>query len=149
VRGRPLSTIRLCARAGESMAAQPEIPNRRPPNRNARNPPSGRVLLHGAQSDACYSITSSARSSIDGGMARPSAVAVLRFTSISNFVSEAAPGDRPASRRVECDRHRRRRDARCLPCRVRRRASRRLWQRTIEREPGLEPGLALGISRVV
>jgi hypothetical protein len=33
-----------------------------------------------------YSITSSARSSIDGGMARPSAVAILRFTTISNLV---------------------------------------------------------------
>ena len=32
-----------------------------------------------------HSITSSARSIIDGGMARPSAVAVLRFTTISNF----------------------------------------------------------------
>jgi hypothetical protein len=36
-----------------------------------------------------YSITSSARSRIDGGMARPSAVAVLRFTTISNFVGAA------------------------------------------------------------
>ena len=33
-----------------------------------------------------HSITSSARSRIDGGMARPSALAVLRFTTISNFV---------------------------------------------------------------
>jgi len=32
-----------------------------------------------------YSITSSARSMIDGGTARPSALAVLRFTTISNF----------------------------------------------------------------
>src|SRR5262249_32077788 len=32
-----------------------------------------------------HSITSSARSSIDGGIARPSAVAVLRFTTISYF----------------------------------------------------------------
>jgi len=88
-----LSTIRLCARAGESTAASPIIGYRIgvPPNRNAdrhqpaRNPPSGRVL-HGPQGRSCYSITSSARSMIDGGMARPSAVAVLRFTTIANFV---------------------------------------------------------------
>ena len=49
---------------------------------------------------AFYSITSSARSRIDGGMARPSAVAVLRFTTISNFVGSSTgslrrekPGD--------------------------------------------------------
>jgi hypothetical protein len=41
------------------------------------------AALAGAPS---YSITSSARSRIDGGIARPSAVAVLRFTTISNFV---------------------------------------------------------------
>jgi hypothetical protein len=35
---------------------------------------------------ANHSITSSARSRIDGGMARPSALAVLRFTTISNLV---------------------------------------------------------------
>ena len=34
----------------------------------------------------CYSMISSARSIIDGGIARPSAVAVLRFTTISNLV---------------------------------------------------------------
>jgi hypothetical protein len=45
-------------------------------------PPFGAVL--GAP--PLYSITSSARSSSDGGMARPSALAVLRFTTISNFV---------------------------------------------------------------
>ena len=56
-----------------------------------------------------YSITSSARSIIDGGTARPSALAVLRFTAISNFVGNA-PGDRPASRRAGCDPHRRRHD---------------------------------------
>jgi len=33
-----------------------------------------------------YSMTSSARSMIDGGTARPSALAALRFTTISNFV---------------------------------------------------------------
>jgi hypothetical protein len=33
-----------------------------------------------------YSITSSARSRIDGGTARPSALAALRFTTISNLV---------------------------------------------------------------
>ena len=35
---------------------------------------------------AAYSITSSARGMIDGGTARPSAMAVLRFTTISYFV---------------------------------------------------------------
>ena len=35
---------------------------------------------------AAYSITSSARSKIDGGTARPSALAVLRFMTIWNFV---------------------------------------------------------------
>ena len=35
---------------------------------------------------ASHSITSSARSRIDGGTASPSAVAVLRFTTISNLV---------------------------------------------------------------
>ena len=45
-----------------------------------------------------YSITSSARSRIDGGMARPSAVAVLRFAAISNLLAaeRVVP---PASRR--------------------------------------------------
>jgi hypothetical protein len=45
-----------------------------------------------------YSITSSARSIIDGGMARPRAVAVLRFTTISNFVGNCTgrfPGFSP------------------------------------------------------
>src|SRR5262249_28112799 len=45
-----------------------------------------------------HSITSSARSIIDGGMARPSAVAVLRFTTISNFVGNCtgrSPGFSP------------------------------------------------------
>src|SRR6516165_1705553 len=42
-------------------------------------------LMHRSKTGP-YSITSSARSSIDGGMARPSALAVLRFTTISNFV---------------------------------------------------------------
>ena len=48
---------------------------------------------------ACaQSITSSARSRIDGGMARPSAVAVLRFTIISNLVGSCtgrSPGFSP------------------------------------------------------
>jgi hypothetical protein len=47
-----------------------------------------------------HSITSSERSIIDGGMARPSAVAVLRFTTISNFVgnlSLSARSRKPAS----------------------------------------------------
>ena len=39
-----------------------------------------------------YSMTSSARSRIDGGMARPRAVAVLRFTTISNFVGAPVLG---------------------------------------------------------
>jgi hypothetical protein len=45
-----------------------------------------------------HSITSSARSIIDGGIARPSAVAVLRFTTISNFVGSCtgrSPGFSP------------------------------------------------------
>src|SRR5262249_31495292 len=45
-----------------------------------------------------HSITSSARSRIDGGMARPSAVAALRFTSISNSVGSCtgrSPGFSP------------------------------------------------------
>src|SRR5262249_23480281 len=45
-----------------------------------------------------HSITSSARSIIDGGMARPSAVAVLRFTTISNLVGNCtgrSPGFSP------------------------------------------------------
>ena len=66
-------------------------------------------------------MTSVARSIIDGGTARPSAFAVLRFTTISNLVGNCT-GDRPASRRVGCDRHRRRRDAGGLPRRLRRRA---------------------------
>src|SRR5215470_1507558 len=43
-------------------------------------------------------MTSSARSMIDGGIARPSAVAVLRFTIISNLVgncTERSPGFSP------------------------------------------------------
>jgi hypothetical protein len=39
---------------------------------------------------ARHSITSSARTRIDGGTARPRAVAVLRFTTISNFVGGGA-----------------------------------------------------------
>src|SRR6516225_3140193 len=45
-----------------------------------------------------YSITSVARSRIDGGMARPSALAVLRFTAISNLVGNCtgrSPGFAP------------------------------------------------------
>ena len=45
-----------------------------------------------------HSITSSARSRIDGSMARPSAVAVARFTIISNFVGSCtgrSPGFSP------------------------------------------------------
>jgi hypothetical protein len=47
---------------------------------------------------ARYSITSSARTRIDGGTARPSALAVLRFTIISNFVGNCtgrSPGFSP------------------------------------------------------
>src|SRR5262249_723483 len=50
-----------------------------------------------------YSITSSARSSIDGGIARPSAVAVLRFTTISNLVGNCTgrwPGFSPRRMRL-------------------------------------------------
>jgi hypothetical protein len=39
---------------------------------------------------ARHSITSSARSSIDGGIARPSALAVLRFTTMSNLVENCS-----------------------------------------------------------
>src|SRR5262249_40639525 len=39
-----------------------------------------------------HSITSSARSRIDGGMARPSAVAILRFTTISILVGNCTGG---------------------------------------------------------
>ena len=45
-----------------------------------------------------YSMTSSARSIIDGGTERPRAVAVLRFTTISNLVGNytgRAPGFSP------------------------------------------------------
>src|SRR6187455_31667 len=38
-----------------------------------------------ARHHLCYSITSSARASIDGGKARPRALAVLRFTMKSNL----------------------------------------------------------------
>src|SRR5262249_26114897 len=47
---------------------------------------------------ARYSITSMARSRIDGGTSRPSALAVLRFTIISNFVGSCtgrSPGFAP------------------------------------------------------
>ena len=50
-----------------------------------------------------YSITSSARSRIDGGIARPSAVAVLRFTTISNLVGSCtgrSPGFSPRRMRM-------------------------------------------------
>src|SRR5262249_33671953 len=49
----------------------------------------------------------------------------------SRILSETAPGDRPASRRVECDPHRRPHDERGLPGGLRRRAARRLWQSKI------------------
>jgi hypothetical protein len=47
-----------------------------------------RISKASAKSDNSnhHSITSSARSRIDGGTARPRALAVLRFTAISNFV---------------------------------------------------------------
>ena len=45
--------------------------------------------------------------------------------------SGTAPGDRPASRRAECDRHKWRHDEASLPGRVRRKASRRLWHRRV------------------
>ena len=47
---------------------------------------------------AIHSITSSARSRIDGGTVSPSAVAVLRFTTISNLVGSCtgrSPGFSP------------------------------------------------------
>ena len=50
-----------------------------------------------------YSITSSARSRIDGGMASPSALAVLRFTAVSNFTGNCtgrSPGFSPRRMRL-------------------------------------------------
>jgi len=48
---------------------------------------SGQNLTHAVQQNRpLHSITSSARSKIDGGTVRPSALAVLRFTTISNLV---------------------------------------------------------------
>jgi putative ABC transport system substrate-binding protein len=50
---------------------------------------AGRLDRHGGlRAPARHSITSSARSRIDGGTARPSALAVLRFTTISNLVGK-------------------------------------------------------------
>ena len=51
--------------------------------------PSGlsrRLLTQSGHDATAYSITSSARARTDGGMVRPSALAVLRFTASSNFV---------------------------------------------------------------
>ena len=67
------------------------------PSRLSASPPFGR-----ATACSCYAIISSARSTIDGGMATPSALAVLRFTTISNW-SEAervAPPTAPLISRV-------------------------------------------------
>ena len=84
--------------------------SRVPPTSRARNlivaiafnPPAVRAVVHGAVLGCVHggrvgarlfhSITSSARSIIDGGMARPSAVAVLRFTTTSNFVGAPVLG---------------------------------------------------------
>src|SRR6516164_10395541 len=62
----------------------------------AFNPPAVRAVVHGAVLGCVHggrvgarlfhSITSSARSRIDGGTARPSALAVLRFRTIWNLV---------------------------------------------------------------
>src|SRR5262245_31388623 len=41
---------------------------------------------HAAQQNCCYSITSSARSRIDGGTVMPSSDAVFRFSTNSNLV---------------------------------------------------------------
>jgi hypothetical protein len=83
---------------------------------------------------APHSITSSARSMIDGGVWHGRAP----WRSCGSRPSEillTAPGDRPACRRVECDPHRWRRDDRGLPGRVRRRATRRTWERMIAHRP--------------
>jgi hypothetical protein len=66
-----------------------------------RHHPQAAMSLVGHQQSrafGAYSITSSARSIIDGGTARPSAVAVLRFTTISNLVGNytgRSPGFAP------------------------------------------------------
>jgi hypothetical protein len=54
--------------------------------RARRERPCRRTAEKGDELASVHSITSSARSRIDGGTARPSAVAVLRFTIISNLV---------------------------------------------------------------
>src|SRR5262245_2253066 len=63
---------------------------------------SERLTRRGAKGDnelaASHSITSSARSRIDGGTARPSAFAVLRLTTISNLAGNCtgrSPGFAP------------------------------------------------------
>ena len=47
--------------------------------------PCRRAAEQGDELAALHSITSSARTKIDGGTVRPSALAVLAFTTISNF----------------------------------------------------------------
>src|SRR5262249_35169937 len=54
--------------------------------RPRRKRPRRRAAKERGELAPFHSITSSARNIIDGGTARPSAVAVLRFTAISNFV---------------------------------------------------------------
>ena len=56
------------------------------PNRRMGLAPTGKRRLVTAHMESGYSITSSARASVNGGIVRPSAVAVLRLTTSSNLV---------------------------------------------------------------
>ena len=71
---------------------------RRPERRLGLLQAIGHPAVRAVRRCARHSITSSARSIIDGGMTRPSAVAALRFTTISNFVGSCTgrlPGFSP------------------------------------------------------
>jgi hypothetical protein len=94
--------------AREPKSAQPQV------SPHLVNPSTGRVCA-GARNEAQNQSRGATRR-LDGE-GRPSAFAVLRFTIISNL-SGTAPGDRPASRLAECDRHKRQRDEGCLPSRL-------------------------------
>ena len=83
--------------------------------RPRREGPSGSAAEERDELATIHSMTSSARSRIDCRTVRPSALAVLRFTAISNLVGNCT-GRSPRWRHGE----------RCLPGRLHRRASRRL-----------------------
>jgi hypothetical protein len=73
-------------------------------------------LMH--RSKSRHSITSSARASSDGGTSRPSALAVLRFTVISNFVGNCtgrSPGFSPRRMRSTYEAARRTRSTGSTP----------------------------------